>query len=150
MPVGEICVREVVVCERNTTIREAARLMRQYHVGNLVIVEGPPESRKPVGIVTDRDLVVSVIALDVDARVFTVGDLVIQELVSVTEDRGVFETIQQMRVHGIRRMPVVDRAGGLAGIVSVDDLIQLLAEEMTALGKLISAQQAHEVEVKRV
>jgi CBS domain-containing protein len=149
MPVGEICVRDVVVCERGTTIREAARLMRQHHVGDLVIVNGSGEGRKPVGIITDRDLVVSVVALDMDPAVFTVGDLVTQELVSIREDQGVFETIQQMRIHGVRRIPVVDEAGGLTGIVSVDDLIELLAQEMTELGKPISNEQAREVELKR-
>ena len=149
MPVGEICVRDVVVCERVTTIREAARLMRQHHVGDLVILKESRERRKPVGIVTDRDLVISVLALDVDPTVFTVGDLLTQELVSIDEDQGIFETIQHMRAHGVRRIPVVDQMGGLTGIVSVDDLIQLLAQEMTELGKLISKEQAREVELKR-
>ena len=149
MPVGDICVRDIMVCERETTIRDAARLMRQHHVGDLVIVSGSEGLRKPVGIVTDRDLVVSVVALDLDPAVFTVGDLLIRELVSISEDQGIFETIQHMRMHGVRRLPVIDSAGGLIGIVSVDDLIQLLAEEMTELGKLISKEQAREVELKR-
>src|SRR4051812_2561587 len=79
MPVGEICIRDVVVCERSTTIREAAKLMRQHHTGDLVVVDGLPEARKPVGIVTDRDLAISVLALDMDPAVFAVGDLFAEE-----------------------------------------------------------------------
>ena len=149
MPVGEICVRDVVVCEPGTSIRDAAKLMRQNHVGDLIVVKGSRDSRKPVGIVTDRDLVVSVLAVDIDPAVFTVGDLMTEGVVSIREEQGVFETIQHMRLHGVRRLPVVDGAGGLKGIVSVDDLIQLLAEEMMELGKLISKEQAREVELKR-
>jgi CBS domain-containing protein len=149
MPIGEMCVRYVIVCNRNTTIHEAAELMRQHHVGDLVVVDELPGRRIPVGIITDRDIVVSVIAMKLDPAVFVAGDLLTEPVATIREDRGVFEAIQQMRMHGVRRMPVVDQQGGLAGIVSIDDLIQLLAEEMTELAKLISQEQAREAHLKR-
>jgi CBS domain-containing protein len=148
MAVGELCVRDVVVTSRSSTIQDAARLMRQHHVGNVVVVEDV-NGRKPVGIITDRDIVLSVIATKLDPSVFTLGDLLMHELVSVNEDTGVFDCVQKMRMNGVRRMPVVDAKGGLVGIVTVDDLIQLLAEEMTELAKLISREQAHELKVRR-
>jgi CBS domain-containing protein len=148
MAIGKVCVREVAVAGRNTTVRKAAHLMREFHVGNLVIV-AENGRRVPVGIVTDRDIVLSVVATGLDPNVFTIGDLVTQDLVTCREDQGVFECIQQMRVHGIRRMPVVDREGSLVGIVSVDDLVQLLAEELGELGKLISREQVREVQTRR-
>jgi len=148
MPVGEICTREVVVADRSVTIQQAAHLMRRHHVGNIVVVEGKNGGRVPVGIVTDRDIVVSVVAMKLDAAIFTVGDFVMQELTTCREDEGVLECIQKMRLKGIRRMPVVDREGNLAGIIAVDDVIQLLADEMNQIGKLIAHEQIQEVEHK--
>lgn len=144
MPIGEICNREVVVSFPKESAVEAARLMRQYHVGDLVIVEEGKDRRIPVGIVTDRDLVVEVMAKEVDPARFTVGDLMTRELLTVREGDGIYETIQRMRTHGVRRVPVVDAGGGLVGIVSIDDLFSLLAEEMTDLVRVTSREQAVE------
>lgn len=149
MAIGKLCVREVAVANRNTTVYDAARVMRQFHVGDLVVVDDSEGAARPVGIVTDRDIVLSVVATGLDPAVFTLGDLVVKDLVSARDDEGVFEVIQRMRSHGIRRMPVVDREGGLVGIISVDDLVQLLAEEMAELGKVIAREQAEEVHVRR-
>lgn len=145
MPIGDVCVRDVVVAGPETTVREAARLMAKQHVGNLVVVREEARGRVvPIGIVTDRDIVRNVVAEALDARVFTLGDLGVRELVTVSEDLGIFECLQHMRLHGIRRMPVVDQYGSLVGIISLDDMIQLLAEEMGELGKLIAREQAYE------
>jgi len=149
MPVGEICTREVAVADRAMTIQQAAHLMRQHHVGNIVVVEMQNGRRVPVGIVTDRDIVVSVVATKLDPAIFTVGDLLMEALTTCREDEGILECIQKMRLRGIRRMPVVDREGNLAGIIAVDDLIQLLAEEMNAIGKLIAREQVQETAHKR-
>lgn len=149
MPIGDVCVRDVVVASPETTVREAARLMAKQHVGNVVVVKQEARGRVvPIGIVTDRDIVRNVVAEALDAALFTLGDLGARELVTVGEDVGIFECMQHMRVNGIRRMPVVDGEGGLVGIISLDDLIQLLGEEMGELGKLIAQEQAHEVAVR--
>ena len=149
MAIGKLCVREVAVATRDTTVHEAARVMRQLHVGDLVVVDEAGGPRKPVGIVTDRDVVLSVVATGLDPGVFTLGDLMVKDLVTCREDEGVFECVQKMRTHGIRRMPVVDHAGELVGIISVDDLVELLAEELGELGKLIAREQAEEVHARR-
>jgi CBS domain-containing protein len=149
MPIGDVCVREVLVATPETTITEAARLMRRHHVGDLVVVTGEHGSQVPTGIVTDRDIVLSVIAPKLDPAIFTVGDLVTANLVTVREDLGVFECIQKMRTKGVRRMPVVDAKGKLVGIISVEDLIQLLGQELSELGRLISREQAKELVTKR-
>ncbi len=149
MPVGEICTREVAVADRAMTIQEAAQVMRQHHVGNVVVVDQHNGRRVPVGIVTDRDIVVSVVATKLDPAIFTVGDLAMHKPTTCLEDEGVLECIRKMRLKGIRRMPVMDQEGSLAGIIAVDDLIQLLAEEMNAIGKLIAREQAQETAHKR-
>jgi len=149
MPVGDICVREVVTATRETTIQEAARLMRENHVGDLLVLDHTKGNRKPVGIVTDRDIVVAIVALGLDPSVLTAGDIMGPELETAPDDQGVFETISQMRRAGVRRIPVVNKQGYLVGIISIDDLIQLLAEEMGELAKLMSREQRKEAHARR-
>lgn len=140
MAIGEICNREVVIVTRETPVPEAARLMRRYHVGDLVVVEELSGRRRPVGIVTDRDIVIEVVAMDVPAEGLTVGDIMSAEVATVRESEGVYETLRYMRDKGIRRLPVVDRDGWLQGIVTLDDLLILLAEEMGAMAKLVARE----------
>jgi CBS domain-containing protein len=148
MPIGEFCNREVVFATRETSIPEAAQLMRQYHVGDLVVVDEIDGKRVPVGIVTDRDMVIEIISQALDFNEFSVGDIMSPQLVSVQETEGVFETIRLMRTKGIRRIPVVNQEGGLEGIVSADDILDLLAEEITELAKVAPRQQEREVKTK--
>ncbi len=149
MAIGEICNREVVIVPRGCTILEAAQLMRQHHVGDLVVVEERGRIRVPVGIVTDRDLVVEIMAPAIDQTVITVGDIMTAELVSVRENTGVSETIEYMRAKAVRRVPVVGENGGLVGIVALDDLLELLAEELLALAKLVRNEQKKEKTSRR-
>jgi CBS domain-containing protein len=144
MSIGELCNRKVMFAIRKTSITEAAQLMRQYHVGDLVVVDLVEGKRVPVGIVTDRDIVIEIIGDSLSVDDFTVGDIMRQQLISVQEKDGVIETIRLMRAHGIRRIPVIDEEGGLAGIVSVDDMLDLLAGELTELAKVAPRAQAWE------
>lgn len=148
MPVGELCIRQTVIAPRGTSIQEAARLMREYHVGDLVVTERMDGKRKPVGIVTDRDIVIEVLAQGLDPARLSVEDIMSPDLVTVREQEGLFETIRIMRAKGIRRIPVVDSEGALAGIVAVDDLIELLADELGQLSKVILRERRQEAEVR--
>lgn len=145
MPIGELCNREVVFATRKTTIVEAAQLMRRYHVGDLVVVDEIERRRVPVGIVTDRDIVVEVVAKVCPTETCTVESIMGTQLVSVAENAGVIEAIRLMRAHGVRRIPVVGGDGDLIGIVSVDDMLDLLAEELAELAKVAPRQQIQEV-----
>ena len=149
MPIGEICNREVIIVQRDDTVLQAAKLMRQHHVGDLLIVEERGGRRVPVGIVTDRDLVVEIIAPELDSTVITVGDIMVTKLATMKESNGVFEAIQYMRSKGIRRLPVVDDDGGLVGIVTLDDLLVLLADELGALARLVDREQKNEAGSRR-
>jgi len=144
MAIGEICNREVVIVAREAPVSEAARLMRQYHVGDLVVVDELAGLRRPVGIVTDRDIVIEVVAMEVAPETLRVGDIMSAELATVRETEGVYETIRYMRDKGIRRLPVVDRDGWLQGIVTLDDLLILLAEEMGEMARLIGREMDRE------
>lgn len=144
MSIGTFCNRDVVMVDAQCTIVDAARLMRQHHVGSLVIVANEGGVNRPQAIVTDRDLVIEVLATELDSRTLRVGEVATEPLCSVREEDGVFDTVHRMREHGVRRAPVVDASGGLQGIVSVDDLIVLLGEEMNELARLIAREQAQE------
>lgn len=149
MAIGEICNREVIVVAPETTISEAAQLMRQHHVGDVVVVTETGGRRQPVGIVTDRDVVVEVVATGLDPAVLTVGDIMVPDLATVPEKTGVFEAIRYMRDQGVRRMPVVGEDGSLIGILALDDLLELLGEELGALARLVAREQGKEVQNRR-
>ena len=149
MAIGDICNREVVYVNRDVTVHAASKLMRHYHVGSLVVVDEAEGKRVPVGIVTDRDIVVEIDAMDLDAKVITVGDIMNQELALVPESQGVLETLEVMRAKGVRRMPIVDSDSRLVGIVSIDDLLEVLAEELTDIAHIVSRGQTRERQARR-
>jgi CBS domain-containing protein len=144
MSVGEICNREVIVIQRDATVVEAAKLMRQYHVGAVIVVEKRDGRQVPVGVVTDRDLVVEVVATELDENVITVGDIMAQEVFTIKESTASYEAIELMRRKTARRLPVVDETGELVGILTLDDALQLLSEELLDLAKLVRYEQKKE------
>jgi CBS domain-containing protein len=150
MAIGEICSRDVVIARREESVREAAELMRRHHVGDIVVVEERSGSRVPVGIVTDRDIVVAIVAKGLDPEKLTLGDIVARELTVAQDTLGVAETVELMRSRGIRRVPIIDASGALVGIVSGDDILDLMAEELTALARMVSREQRREAETRMV
>lgn len=144
MPIGEICQREVVIAEFKDSVLHAAQLMRKHHVGDVVIVNKSNGNSMPVGIITDRDLVIEILAPTLDPKTLTIADIMVSELATIKEDVGIFEAIRYMRIKGVRRMPVVDDGGNLVGVVTLDDLFALLVEELGLLVKLISHEQKNE------
>ena len=144
MGLSEICNRSVVVAAPKASVEEAARLMREHHVGSVVVVEETAQGRRPIGIVTDRDLVVEVIASRVAPATVTVGEIMGPGLVTARESDEPWDTIRLMRREGVRRIPVVGDDGCLVGIVTVDDLLEILAEQLDGLARAIAAEQKRE------
>ena len=149
MPIGEICSREVVCAKRDTTVKTAARLMREQHVGSIVVVEEPEEERIPTGIVTDRDITVAVVALGLDPDVIQIGDIMGTNLVSVKEDWGIAEVVELFQLKGVRRLVVTDSDGYLVGIAAADDVLSLLAEEMSALASMVQGERKREAAMRK-
>ncbi len=149
MTISAICSREVITVHRDATVLHAAMLMRQYHVGDVIVIEDREGRAVPVGILTDRDIVIELVATDLDCRVITVGDIMLVHLAVVKEDEGIFDAIQLMSSKGVRRLPVVDKNGSLLGIVTLDDVLQLLAKEFDALAKLVRHEQKNEASARR-
>ena len=149
MSVGEFCNREVVVTERTTNIVKVAQIMRQQHVGDVIIVDSTSGVTKPVGIITDRDIVLELIACEVPLHTVTAGDVMSYDLMTAREHDGVWDTIRRMRGAGIRRVPVVNDEGGLEGILAVDDLLELLADELAMLAKVPEREVKKEQEQRK-
>ena len=137
MKIGECCNREVVTAEKDMSITEVARLMQEHHVGDLIVVENMNGRNRPIGIVTDRDLVIEVLAQMVPIDAIRVGDVMSYEIATVSENDELWETLERMRKLGVRRMPVVDAGGMLVGIITLDDLMELMAEAMSHIASLI-------------
>jgi CBS domain-containing protein len=137
MTSGEYCNREVVITEQDVSVTEAAMLMRQHHVGDLVVIEKQGEKILPIGIITDRDIVIEVIAQKADPDSLIIKDIMSTGLVTVEENETLLDTLEFMHKQGVRRLIVVDSQGNLQGLLSADDAIELIAEAMNNLTKLV-------------
>jgi CBS domain-containing protein len=144
MPITEFCIRDVVCGSRDTSVADAAALMRRRHVGNVIVIDQIDGKRVPVGIVTDRDIVVEVVAAGLDPKLIKLGDPVLGPLVTVEESASYAETARRLSIKGVRRMPVVDAAGGLVGIITLDDMLRQLAAPLAALSELPGRSQRYE------
>jgi CBS domain-containing protein len=144
MQVGEACNRNVIIVDRRESVHEATRLMREHHVGDVVVVQTQGAGPVPVGILTDRDIVVELLAPGVDLAQVNIGDVMSPELVTCTDGEELDEAIKRMRAQGVRRMPVTDAAGLLVGILAVDDLLELVTEQLGDLVAVIGREQSRE------
>lgn len=144
MAIGFYCNREVVIVEPDASALDAARLMREHHVGTLIVVEKAGNESRPKGIVTDRDLVLEILAPNLNSESISVSDIMNETLYTAREDDQVVDVVHAMRSHGVRRIPVVNGEGNLEGIVAIDDLVVLIAEEMGEIAKLIAREQERE------
>ena len=148
MSISEFCTHNVVCAARDTTALEAARLMRHHHVGDVVIVDDSDGVRKPVGIVTDRDLVVEVMAGGVDPNGVKIGELLLRSPVIIDENATYAETVRLMAVNGVRRMPVVGPGGALLGIITLDDMLRQLTSPLAALADLAGRARSFEAQTR--
>ena len=141
MNVGYHCNRNVVIVTGDETATTAAVLMRRHHVGTVVVVEKREDQSHPVGIVTDRDLVVEIMATELDPDAIVVGDLITDPPVLAREGDSLFDTLEEMQRKGVRRVPVVSGSGVLVGIITADDVIGLLAELLDDLAAMVERQR---------
>jgi CBS domain-containing protein len=148
MSAGEYCNRDVVIVSKDESVSAAIELMRSRHVGDVVAVEIIEQTTMPVGILTDRDIVLEILAEGVDLDAVAIGDVMSYELVTVSENTTLIDTIKLMRDKGVRRIPVVNEKGGLEGLLSVDDILELLAEQLTDLVSLIGKEQSRESKLR--
>lgn len=154
MDLRDVCQTDVATTALDDTIREATWIMRERHVGDLVVVEesstGDPGRHKPLGILTDRDIVIEVVAegsKDLDSTL--VGDVATEDLVCADHDASTDDALELMQRHGIRRLPLIDDQGNLFGIVTLDDMLSYITHQMAALSSVVGAEISHEIERDR-
>ncbi len=127
MSLGNLCRREIICVNRGTTVREIAKLMEEKNIGSIIVIE----EGKPMGIVTDRDILLRVMNRGLDPEKTPVEEVMTKQIVTLREGMGLFEALQQVKGKGIRRFPIVDTKGNLQGIITLDDIFYLIAKEMS-------------------
>lgn len=146
MNIADVCTRRLAMALATDTVAELAERMRAAHVGDLVIVENQNGKSVAVGIVTDRDIVLEIIALHRDPKAWTAANIMAPQLHTAEAHNSVTSTIMQMHKLSVRRLPVVDQDGELIGLVSLDDLLQIVAAELGALAAIASQQRERETQ----
>lgn len=132
------------VARPDEALADAARTMLERHVGSLIVVEARETARKPIGILTDRDIVRGQLRLGADLFCLTVGDVMTPDPLTLSGEMGATEAIEALHDRGVRRAPVVDSGGYLLGVISLDDLLPVVARELEDLSTLIGSQARHE------
>jgi len=145
MKIGDYCNREVVIMPGDESVKMAAELMRTHHVGDIVLVEERDGQCYPIGIITDRDLVVEVMALGLDASALVVQDLITRSILIVHEEDSLFDCLELMRIKGVRRLPVVNAEKVLIGIITLDDITALLTGMLYNIVGIVDRQQKNEI-----
>ena len=149
MLLSEICTPDVVYCSADSTALAAARLMRERHVGDVVVVDEPNGDQTPIGVVTDRDIVVGVIAKDQDPAKVIVREIMRTPVVVAHATEEVSEAVERMKVHGVRRIPVMGESQRLVGILCLDDLLKQIVTDAGALVDIVSREQSREHRTRR-
>lgn len=149
MRIADLCIHPVVSIQATATVREAAEAMREHRVGSLVVVEKPNGERIPVGIVTDRDIVVAVVATGGDPSTLTLAQVMSRPVTTCTDSESLFTAILAMRERGVRRLPVLNANGGLAGMVSADDIVSALGTHMLDLGQALTREETRDMPTRR-
>ena len=149
MKLKDLCVLDVAFCTPEVTVVEAARLMRQHHTGDLVVLDDADEEREPVGIITDRDIVLEVLAKGLDPGRTTVREIMSTQLVLASDSEDHAEALQRMATHGVRRVPVVDDKRCVLGIVTLDDMLRVHAAQANRLLDIVGKEQVREQRTRR-
>jgi CBS domain-containing protein len=146
--IGDLCIRDVISVQRETPLSTCAKIMHDDHVGSLVVTDGDGAARKPVGIITDRDITIEAVAFSLDPATMTAGDIMSPHLVTARKDEDLLAVLARMREHGIRRVPVVEANGLLYGMLTADNILELLAEEVDGLVHVVKSEQVRELRTR--
>ena len=144
MKVGDISSRSVSFIGLNSSARDAAWKMSEAQTGTLIVV--PHREAKAIGILTDRDLVLKVLAKGASPEAVSVGDVMTRDVGTCRRDDDLFQAAQTMRRYGVRRLPVLDEKGLVVGLVTADDIHAALAAHMRELGQALARERLHEIE----
>jgi CBS domain-containing protein len=144
MSIAGFCRREAVTIAEEAPLTQAAQLMRERHIGYLVVVKTEAAGSKVVGVLTDRDIVVTAVALGDDPKSMKVRDVMTVDPLLAKVDSSMEGAMRLMRDCGVRRMPVVDLEGAPVGVITMDDLIHAVADQIGCLSVMIDNEQRNE------
>lgn len=144
MPISDLCSEKLVTIEKGATLQFAASQMKKQHVGSVVVIESEGKSERPIGVLTDRDIVLKAVAENLDMNTARVGDVMSRNPITMNKDAGVYEAVKVMQQRGVRRLLVVDEAKHLCGLLSADDLVEMIGDEMSRIGSLFETQRRDE------
>jgi len=122
----ELMTEDVTYLPSTASVLDAAKFMTNMNVGSVIVADG----ESPSGLITDRDVVAKVIALGKDSSTTKIGEVMVSPVVTISEDKDIIDATKLMSTHGIRRLPITNEQGKLAGVISLDDVLLLLSEEM--------------------
>jgi len=145
MRIQDICTHRVATIGASDSLIEATAVMRERHVGNVVVVEEIDDKRKVVGILTDRDIIVSVVAAGLSPEALLVADVMSKPVYCCAGTQDVFDAVAIMREQGVRRLPVLDEQGSLAGIIAADDIWIALSNQLKILGEITVRERIGEI-----
>ena len=144
MNIERLYTRKVTAVAQSTTLREAAQLMRDRHIGCLLVTEKAPFDHRAIGIVTDRDIVVQAVAAGADPMETTIAEVMTSKIARVTHEGDAHEALAMMAALGVRRLAVTGDDGAIVGVLSFDDLVDGLAVEVADLARTIRTARSHE------
>lgn len=148
MTAGEACRREVICATEDMSIKQAAERMRDQHVGSLVVIRKGDSGEITTGILTDRDIAIVAVARDFDPQTLRVGDVMSSDLVSARPEDSLADALATMRGRGVRRLPITTEQGTLIGMLTLDDLLELLADELKTMVLTMEGGVQHETRVR--
>lgn len=148
LKIRDVAVRPAVTAHADEAIGACARRMHDEHVGCLVVVEESDGVELPVGVLTDRDIAIEVVAFGLDPATMTAGDVMTDQPAVVDEDEDLLDALERMRERGVRRLPVVRPDGALTGLLALDNLMEALGEEFDGVVGVMRAQRTRELRVR--
>jgi CBS domain-containing protein len=141
MLVNDLCTRKTIVIRNDKSAQDAAKLMKQYNVGCLVVVKSLDDHNLPIGIITDRDIVIKAMLSEKDIQTITVSEIMSTPALTVAESTSVIDALMKMRYNSIRRVPVVNSKGQLAGILSLDDILDSISKELNEITQIFRKEE---------
>lgn len=140
--VEQVCVHNVVAIDHDIPLVQCAKIMHDEKIGSLVITEVRNGLCIPVGILTDRDIAVKVVAFSLDPNIFTARDIMTQSLITAQSEEDIRLVLSRMRNNGVHRVPVVSAEGALIGILAVDDIWDSVLDDVDSLERILLAKKS--------
>jgi len=139
MSLKALMTEDVTYLPATASVLDAAQFMVNMNVGSVIVTD---DKDSPTGLITDRDVVAKVLALEKDSKTTKIGEIMVSPVVTISEDKGIFDATEVMSTHGIRRLPVTDANGKLTGVISLDDVLVLLGNEMQNVAATLKKELA--------